>query len=163
MFDHLMRKYRTEYESIPQYVQIRTLIERGVCYHHSGLIPILKEVIETLFRNRLVKVLFATETFAVGVNMPARTVIFTELSKPDGMTKRFLNTAEFKQMSGRAGRRGKDVIGHVILLPYYGFPDLGDLKSVMLKSMPAIQSKFQMDYYYYLKRIYIAVPVFQYL
>jgi superfamily II RNA helicase len=91
----------------------------------------------------------------VGVNMPTRTVVFTELTKPTNMTKRFLNTAEFKQMSGRAGRRGKDVIGHVILLPYYEFPDISDLKSVMLKSMPSITSKFCIDYYYCLKTIHM--------
>jgi len=161
MFDHLMRKYRTEYESIPQYVQIRELVQKGVCYHHSGLIPIIKEVIEILFRNGFIKVLFATETFAVGVNMPTRTVIFTELTKPNGPIKRFLNTAEFKQMSGRAGRRGKDIIGHVILLPYYGFPDLSDLKSVMLKSMPSIESKFQLDYYYCLKTINMQQNIYE--
>jgi superfamily II RNA helicase len=153
MFDFLMRKYHKDYEFIPQYIQVRNLIQRGICFHHSGLIPIIKEIIEILFRDGFIKVLFATETFAVGVNMPTRTVVFTELTKPTNMTKRFLNTAEFKQMSGRAGRRGKDVIGHVILLPYYEFPELQDLKSVMLQSMPSITSKFSIDYYYSLKTI----------
>jgi antiviral helicase SKI2 len=153
MFDFLMRKYHKDYEFIPQYIQVRQLVQKGICFHHSGLIPIIKEIIEILFRDGFIKVLFATETFAVGVNMPTRTVVFTELTKPTNMTKRFLNTAEFKQMSGRAGRRGKDVIGHVILLPYYEFPELQDLKSVMLQSMPSITSKFSIDYYYSLKTI----------
>jgi superfamily II RNA helicase len=153
MFDFLMKKYHKDYEFIPQYIQVRQLIQKGICFHHSGLIPIIKEIIEILFRDGFLKVLFATETFAVGVNMPTRTVVFTELTKPTNMTKRFLNTAEFKQMSGRAGRRGKDVIGHVILLPYYEFPELLDLKSVMLQSMPSITSKFSIDYYYSLKTI----------
>jgi superfamily II RNA helicase len=153
MFDFLMRKYHKDYEFIPQYIQVRNLIQKGICFHHSGLIPIIKEIIEILFRDGFIKVLFATETFAVGVNMPTRTVVFTELTKPTNMTKRFLNTAEFKQISGRAGRRGKDVIGHVILLPYYEFPELQDLKSVMLQSMPSITSKFSIDYYYSLKTI----------
>lgn len=153
MFDHLMRKYYKDYEIIPQYHNVKDLIQKGVCFHHSGLIPIIKEIIEILFRNGFIKVLFATETFAVGVNMPTRTVVFTELTKPTNMTKRFLNTAEFKQMSGRAGRRGKDVIGHVILLPYYDFPELFDLKNVMLNSMPSISSKFSIDYYHCLKTI----------
>ncbi len=153
MFDFLMRKYHKDYEFIPQYIQVRQLVQKGICFHHSGLIPIIKEIIEILFRDGFIKVLFATETFAVGVNMPTRTVVFTELTKPTNMTKRFLNTAEFKQMSGRAGRRGKDVVGHVILLPYYEFPELQDLKSVMLQSMPSISSKFSIDYYYSLKTI----------
>lgn len=152
-FDFLMRKYKNEYEIIPQYIQIKKLIEKGVCFHHSGVIPIMKEIIEILFREGFIKVLFATETFAVGVNMPTRTVLFTELTKPTNNGKRFINTAEFKQMSGRAGRRGKDIVGNVILLPYYDFPDIGELKEVMLKSMPSIKSKFQIDYYYVLKTI----------
>ena len=160
MFDNLLRNNKKEYETLPQYIQIRNLIEKGVCFHHSGIIPILKEVIEIIFRNGFIKVLFATETFAVGVNMPTRTVVFTELTKPDNLSKRFLNTAEFKQMSGRAGRRGKDIHGNVILLPYYGFPELSDLKSVMLQSMPSITSKFQIDYYYVLKTISINSEIY---
>jgi len=152
-FDFLMRKYKNQYEIVPQYIKIKKLVEKGVCFHHSGVIPIIKEIIEILFREGFIKVLFATETFAVGVNMPTRTVLFTELSKPTNNGKRFINTAEFKQMSGRAGRRGKDIIGNVILLPYYDFPHIGDLKEVMLKTMPSIKSKFQIDYYYVLKTI----------
>jgi superfamily II RNA helicase len=160
MFDFLLRNNKKEYEIIPQYIQIRNLIEKGVCFHHSGIIPILKEVIEIIFRNGFIKVLFATETFAVGVNMPTRTVVFTELTKPDNLSKRFLNTAEFKQMSGRAGRRGKDIHGNVILLPYYGYPELSELKGVMLQSMPSISSKFQIDYYYVLKTININSEIY---
>jgi superfamily II RNA helicase len=152
-FDFYMRNYKKDYEFVPQYIKIRELVQKGVAYHHSGLIPIIKEIIEMLFRDGFIKVLFATETFAVGVNMPTRTVVFTELSKPNNLTKRFLNTAEYKQMSGRAGRRGKDKIGTIILLPYYDFPDLLDLKGVMLQSMPAINSKFEIDYAYCLKEI----------
>ena len=161
MFENLMRNHKKEYEILPQYIQIKDLIAKGVCFHHSGIIPILKEVIEIIFRNGFIKVLFATETFAVGVNMPTRTVIFTELTKPDNMSKRFLNTAEFKQMSGRAGRRGKDIHGNVILLPYYGYPDLSDLKGVMLQSMPSITSKFQIDYYYVLKTVSINSEIYE--
>jgi len=160
MFDFLLRNNKKEYESLPQFIQIRNLVEKGVCFHHSGIIPILKEVIEIIFRNGFIKVLFATETFAVGVNMPTRTVVFTELTKPDNLSKRFLNTAEFKQMSGRAGRRGKDIHGNVILLPYYGYPDLSELKGVMLQSMPSITSKFQIDYYYVLKTISINSEIY---
>lgn len=160
-FDFLMRKYRNEYELIPQYIKIKKLIEKGVCFHHSGVIPIMKEIIEILFREGHLKVLFATETFAVGVNMPTRTVLFTELTKPTNNGKRFINTAEFKQMSGRAGRRGKDTVGNVILLPYYDFPLISDLKEVMLKTMPSIKSKFQIDYYYVLKTIHYKEEIYK--
>lgn len=161
MFDFLLRNNKKDYEILPQYIQIKKLIEKGICFHHSGIIPILKEVIEIIFRNGFIKVLFATETFAVGVNMPTRTVVFTELTKPTNLSKRFLNTAEFKQMSGRAGRRGKDVHGNVILLPYYEFPELSNLKSVMLQSMPSITSKFDIDYYYVLKTISINSEIYE--
>lgn len=153
IFDYNMKNYKKDYEFVPQYIKIRELIQKGVAYHHSGLIPIIKEIIEILFRDGILKVLFATETFAVGVNMPTRSVVFTELSKPNNQTKRFLNTAEYKQMSGRAGRRGKDKFGTIILLPYYEFPELSDLKNVMQSSMPAINSKFEIDYHYCLKQL----------
>jgi superfamily II RNA helicase len=153
VFDYNMRNYKKDYEFVPQYIKIRELIQKGIAYHHSGLIPIIKEIIEILFRDGLIKILFATETFAVGVNMPTRTVVFTELSKPNNQTKRFLNTAEYKQMSGRAGRRGKDKFGTIILLPFYDYPELSDLKNVMLSSMPAINSKFEIDYLYCLKQL----------
>lgn len=153
VFDYNMRNYKKDYEFVPQYIKIRELIQKGIAYHHSGLIPIIKEIIEILFRDGLIKILFATETFAVGVNMPTRTVVFTELSKPNNQTKRFLNTAEYKQMSGRAGRRGKDKFGTIILLPFYDYPELSDLKNVMLSSMPAINSKFELDYMHCLKQL----------
>jgi ATP-dependent RNA helicase DOB1 len=95
------------------------------------LIPIIKEIIEILFRDGLIKILFATETFAVGVNMPTRTVVFTELSKPNNQTKRFLNTAEYKQMSGRAGRRGKDTEGLVLYLPDREAESLEEVQKMM--------------------------------
>jgi superfamily II RNA helicase len=132
---------------------MKQLIQKGVAFHHSGLIPILKEIIEIIFKKGLIKILFATETFAVGVNMPTRTVVFTNLSKNTNRGRRFLNTAEYKQMSGRAGRRGMDTKGTVILMTMYEFPDLLDLKSVMIKSMPHITSKFTIDYAYCLKTL----------
>jgi superfamily II RNA helicase len=153
VFDYHMRPYIKIYETTPQYIDIRRLLEKGVCYHHSGLIPIFKEIIEIIFKLGLVKIIFATETFAVGVNMPTRTIVFTELIKTTNINKRFLNTAEYKQMSGRAGRRGKDKKGTVIILPLYDFPDLQDLKNVMVKTMPHIDSKFTIDYDYCLKSL----------
>jgi len=105
------------YHDIPSTLQLLEMLEYGTSIHHSGLLPIQKELIEVLFSRGLIKFLFATETFAVGVNMPTRSVIFTELSKHDGKGARILRYDEFMQMSGRAGRRGKDPEGYVIYCP----------------------------------------------
>jgi len=105
------------YRDIPSTLQLLEMLEYGTSIHHSGLLPIQKELIEVLFSRGLIKFLFATETFAVGVNMPTRSVIFTELSKHDGKGTRILRYDEFMQMSGRAGRRGKDPEGYVIYCP----------------------------------------------
>jgi len=105
------------YRDIPSTLQLLEMLEYGTSIHHSGLLPIQKELIEVLFSRGLIKFLFATETFAVGVNMPTRSVIFTELSKHDGKGTRVLRYDEFMQMSGRAGRRGKDPEGYVIYCP----------------------------------------------
>ena len=92
------------------------LLRRGIGIHHGGLIPIVKEVIELLFQEGLLKVLFTTETFAMGINMPAKTVCFTSMEKFDGDQFRFVSGGEYIQMSGRAGRRGLDDRGITILM-----------------------------------------------
>lgn len=102
--------------SLPQIVHLLPLLKRGIGIHHSGLLPILKEVIEILFQEGLIKVLFATETFSIGLNMPAKTVLFTSVRKFDGRENRWLGGGEYIQMSGRAGRRGLDDRGVVILM-----------------------------------------------
>ncbi|KAJ2795876.1 ATP-dependent RNA helicase mtr4, partial [Coemansia helicoidea] len=102
--------------SLPQIENILPLLKRGIGIHHSGLLPILKEVIEILFQEGLLKCLFATETFSIGLNMPARTVVFTSVRKFDGKDFRWVMSGEYIQMSGRAGRRGLDDRGVVILM-----------------------------------------------
>jgi len=92
---------------------LRPLVERGIAYHHAGMLPTLKEVVEQLFTSRLIKMIFTTETFALGINMPARTVIFDELVKFYGSGFSNLTTRDFYQMAGRAGRRGMDAEGFV--------------------------------------------------
>jgi len=84
--------------------------------HHSGLLPILRELIEILFQEGLLRVLFATETFALGLNMPARTCVFTNCRKFDGQDHRWITCSEYIQMAGRAGRRGIDDKGFVITM-----------------------------------------------
>jgi len=89
------------------------LVQQGIAYHHAGMLPTLKEVIERLFTSRLIKVIFTTETFALGINMPSRSVIFDGLRKFYGRYVRNLKTRDFYQMAGRAGRRGIDTEGFV--------------------------------------------------
>lgn len=84
--------------------------------HHGGLLPIVKEIIEILFQQGWLKILFSTETFSMGLNMPARTVVFTSVRKFDGEDFRWIQGGEYIQMSGRAGRRGKDDKGFTILM-----------------------------------------------
>ncbi|MDD5255008.1 MAG: DEAD/DEAH box helicase [Candidatus Omnitrophica bacterium] len=93
--------------------ELSALVKRGVAYHHAGMLPTLKEVIERLFTSRLLKVIFTTETFALGINMPSRSVIFDDLRKFYGRYVRTLKTRDFYQMAGRAGRRGMDKEGFV--------------------------------------------------
>jgi superfamily II RNA helicase len=151
IFMKYMYKYKSQYEYLHQYQLIYKLIQNGICFHHSGLLPLLKDVIEILFSEGLIKVLFATETFAVGINMPTRTVVFMELEKYTNYEKRLLNTSEYKQMSGRAGRRGKDIFGNVIIFPYKEIPSQFDLKQVMMGKIAHIESKFEISPQFYLK------------
>lgn len=101
---------------LPQIKNILPLLKRGIGIHHSGLLPILKEIIEILFQEGFLKVLFATETFSIGLNMPAKTVVFTSVRKWDGVGFRWVSGGEYIQMSGRAGRRGLDDRGIVIMM-----------------------------------------------
>lgn len=103
-------------KELPQIKNILPLLKRGIGIHHSGLLPILKEIIEILFQEGLLKVLFATETFSIGLNMPAKTVVFTSVRKWDGQGFRWVSGGEYIQMSGRAGRRGLDDRGIVIMM-----------------------------------------------
>ncbi|KAL8234512.1 hypothetical protein R6Q59_020612 [Mikania micrantha] len=103
-------------KKLPQVLNMLPLLKRGIGVHHSGLLPILKEVIEILFQEGLIKCLFATETFSIGLNMPAKTVVFSNVRKFDGDKFRWLSSGEYIQMSGRAGRRGIDDRGVCILM-----------------------------------------------
>ncbi|CAK9262411.1 unnamed protein product [Sphagnum jensenii] len=103
-------------KKLPQVSQLLPLLKRGIGIHHSGLLPVLKEVIEILFQEGLIKCLFATETFSIGLNMPAKTVVFTNVRKFDGDKFRWISSGEYIQMSGRAGRRGLDDRGICVLM-----------------------------------------------
>jgi ATP-dependent RNA helicase DOB1 len=116
VFESAIESLSDEDKTLPQIQHILPLLRRGIGVHHSGLLPILKETIEILFQENLIKVLFATETFSIGLNMPAKTVVFTSVEKFDGQKMRYLTPSEFVQMSGRAGRRGLDDRGVVIMM-----------------------------------------------
>ncbi len=109
LYDELLTRYDLAGDQTAE--EIRPLIEQGIAYHHAGMLPTLKEVIERLFTSRLIKLIFTTETFALGINMPARTVVFDELEKFYGTGFKPLTTRDFFQMAGRAGRRGMDPEG----------------------------------------------------
>ncbi|TPX34375.1 hypothetical protein SmJEL517_g02990 [Synchytrium microbalum] len=131
--------------TLPAIEHIEPLLLRGIGIHHSGLLPILKEVIEILFQEGLIKVLFATETFSIGLNMPAKTVVFTETRKWDGMERRHISGGEYIQMSGRAGRRGIDDRGIVILMLDEKMPP--DVAKNMLKGQSdRLNSAFYLGY-----------------
>lgn len=91
-------------------------LERGIAAHHAGLLPTFKEVVEELFRLKLVKVVFATETLALGINMPARSVVLEKLEKFNGEARVPITSGEYTQLTGRAGRRGIDVEGHCVVV-----------------------------------------------
>ncbi|KAM4696658.1 superkiller complex protein 2 [Rhinophrynus dorsalis] len=131
---------------LPQVLHMLDLLKRGIGIHHSGILPILKEVVEMLFSRGLVKILFATETFAMGVNMPARTVVFDSIRKHDGSNFRDLTPGEYIQMAGRAGRRGLDNTGMVIILCKSDVPEMSDLHRMMLGKPTLLQSQFRLTY-----------------
>ena len=91
-------------------------LQRGIAAHHAGLLPTFKEVVEELFSGGLIRAVFATETLALGINMPARTVVIERLDKWNGETHANLTPGEYTQLTGRAGRRGIDVEGHAVVL-----------------------------------------------
>ena len=131
-----------EDRELPQILSIKNLVLRGIGVHHGGLMPILKEIVELLFQFHLIKVLFATETFAMGLNMPAKTVVFNSLYKWDGDKLRLITTSEFIQMAGRAGRRNRDNFGEVVI-NYAGEPQPADLKGLMVSAAQPLNSEFR--------------------
>uniref|UniRef100_A0A1A7XKA4 Superkiller viralicidic activity 2 (S. cerevisiae homolog)-like n=1 Tax=Iconisemion striatum TaxID=60296 RepID=A0A1A7XKA4_9TELE len=145
-FQKSLSRLRGGDRQLPQILIMRDLLKRGVAVHHSGILPILKEVIEMLFSRGLVKVLFATETFAMGVNMPARTVVFDSIRKHDGTCFRNLLPGEYIQMAGRAGRRGLDATGTVMILCKSGVHDMSELHAMMMGKPTVLQSQFRLTY-----------------
>ena len=126
--------------------EIFQLGRRGVGYHHAGVLPIHKEVVERMFTAGLIKMLFTTETFALGINMPARSVVFSSLRKFDGIAFEYMRTRDYLQMAGRAGRQGIDDRGNVVC--YLDERALGEAPlQRMIEGRPeAVKSRFRLTY-----------------
>ena len=120
-------------------------LERGVAAHHAGMLPTFKEVVEHLFVHGLVKAVFATETLALGINMPARSVVLEKLSKWNGETHADVTPGEFTQLTGRAGRRGIDIEGHAVVLWQTGF-DPSALAGLASTRTYPLRSSFRPSY-----------------
>lgn len=153
---HIIDFHLHRYEAVKQtaqYYQISELLLRGIAYHHSGLLPLLKEIVEILFGKGLIKVMFATETFAVGINMPTKTAVFLDYHKYDNTKEglRCLYTDEYLQMAGRAGRRGLDKVGTVVYLPQRRPAWADEVKAMMKGSTRAISSRMDFGYDFLLK------------
>jgi len=144
LFDSLCRRYDLTAE--PGAAKIRPLIERGIGYHHAGMLPTLKEVVERLFTSRLIKMIFTTETFALGINMPARTVVFDELRKFYGTGHSNLKTRDFYQMAGRAGRRSIDIEGYVFCRIFPHFMGPQEVQQIVFGRPEPVRSRFNASY-----------------
>ena len=125
---------------------MRELVENGISYHHAGLFPPLKLVIEKLFALGFLRLIFATETFAVGINMPARTVVMDGLEKFDGNRRRYIKAREFRQMAGRAGRRGLDERGFVYVRVNPFGSELPLVERTTMGEIEDIDSQFNLSY-----------------
>jgi superfamily II RNA helicase len=146
-----MFSHKNIYGVSSQYNKVRDLLIKGIGFHHAGLFPILKEITEEIFKLGLGKVLFCTETYAAGVNCPAKTVVFMKLSKYSKNGNILVPSASYKQMAGRAGRRGLDTNGEVIILFDEIFPDEDEIKIILTGNIPEIKSKLKFDYQFYLR------------
>jgi len=136
-----------EYLELPEYINMISLLQKGIAIHHAGVIPILREMVELLYAKGYIKLLFATETFSIGLNMPTKTVIFTDVNKYDGHISRFFHSHEYTQMAGRAGRRGIDTVGNVIHLNnLFRNLDLINYKIIMKGTPQILVSKFKISY-----------------
>ena len=141
-------RLKAEDRILPQIRRLREMLGRGVAVHHGGLLPIVKEIVEILFARTLVKVLFATETFAMGLNLPTRTVVFSGYRKHDGRDFRNLSPGEYTQMAGRAGRRGLDTVGTVILVTSgrTEAPPAAELTQMITGPATKLRSQFRLHY-----------------
>lgn len=136
-----------EYLQLPEYTTLVSLLEKGIATHHSGMMPVLREIVEILFSKGYIKLLFCTESVAIGLNLPVKTTIFTDVNKHDGNTFRMLQGHEFVQASGRAGRLGIDTVGNVFHLNnlFRNMETVG-YKQMLAGKPQTLISKFKISY-----------------
>lgn len=147
--DQILRRLSNyeEYIRLPEYIQLTEWLEKGVAIHHSGMIPILREIVELCITKKYIKWLFATESFAIGLDCPIKTALFLSVTKFDGSMDRVLHSHEYTQMAGRAGRRGIDTIGHVIHCNnLFKPPSEAVYKELMCGKPPKLVSKYKISY-----------------
>jgi len=136
-----------EYLNLPEYLDMVQLLRKGIAMHHSGLMPVLREIVEILFSKGYIKLLFATETVAIGLNLPVKTCIFTDIYKHDGNSMRVLQAHEYTQAAGRAGRLGLDTVGNVIHLNNLFRETTCVAYKTMMNGKPqTLTSKFKISY-----------------
>jgi superfamily II RNA helicase len=143
-----------EYLHLPEYMEMVQLLEKGVGMHHSGIIPVLREMVELLFARGKIKLLFCTESVAIGLNLPVKTTIFTDINKHDGHSVRMLHGHEYTQAAGRAGRLGLDSVGHVIHLNnLFRYNDIMNYKTMLKGAPQSLTSHFRLSYHLLLELI----------
>jgi len=136
-----------EYLELPEYNTLVKLLEKGIGIHHSGMIPILREIVEIMISKNYIKLLFATESFAIGLDCPIKTAIFSSVTKFDGRSHRTLLSHEYTQMAGRAGRRGIDKVGHVVHCNnLFDLPLQNDYELMLNGNPQSLISKFRISY-----------------
>ena len=145
VFERAVSLLADEDRSLAQVTSLLPLLRTGVGLHHSGLLPLLREVVELLFTEGMLRVLIATETLAMGLNLPARTVVFASTQKFDGTASRLIQPTEYTQMSGRAGRRGQDSQGYsVLLMSHHLSADQGE--EMLSRRFRELNSRFSLRF-----------------
>jgi len=147
--DQIIRRFPNyrEYLELPEYNDLIQLLEKGIGIHHSGMIPVLREIVELMISKKYIKLLFATESFAIGLDCPIKTAVFSALKKYDGMHFRHLLPHEYTQMAGRAGRRGIDTVGHVVHCNnLFDLPSLPEYNTILCGKPQQLESKFKLSY-----------------
>ena len=134
-----------EINSLKSTQLLRQVLPYGIAFHHAGLLPVIKEIVEELFGKGLIHVLYTTETFAVGINMPAKAVCFDSLRKFDGISFRYLNSKEYFQIAGRAGRRGIDTAGYAYVMIDRRDFNYGLYRHITEKDVEPINSQFRLS------------------
>lgn len=136
-----------EYLHLPEYLHLVSLLEKGIATHHSKMLPILREIVELFFERGYIKLLFATESVAIGLNLPVKSCIFTDINKCHGNTFGILHAHQYVQAAGRAGRLGLDTVGHAVHLNnLFRNVDSVNYKNMMNGRPQTLTSKFKISY-----------------